>query len=157
MNANRLMPGLSTLLLGAVLAVACRSSATHASEQDSGPFRTLLYGYQSALKPGTIRVAHNASEWSELWAEHTAAMMPRPEPPAVDWKKEMVVCIALGERPTAGYGVEIAHVERQGNRLIVEAREKKPAPDAIVPQVVTHPYVMAVTPRSDGEVELRMN
>jgi hypothetical protein len=157
MNAKPILRGACVLLLVSAFAIACRSSGAHESAQDNGPFRTLLYGYQSGLKPGTIRVVRNAGEWHELWMEHTSSMMPRPDEPTVDWQKEMVVCVALGERPTAGYGVAIDRVERQGNRLIVEAREKKPAPDAIVPQVVTHPYVMAVTPRTDGEVELRMN
>jgi hypothetical protein len=147
---------LCALLAGAVLAVSCRSSGTHDSAPAEPNFRTVLYGYQSALKPGTIRVVRNASDWQELWKEHTAQMMPRPEAPAVDWEKNMLVCVALGERPTAGYRVEIESIEREKNRVIVTAHETKPAPDAILPQVITHPYVMAVTPRSDGEVELRM-
>lgn len=156
MKANPILSCLCAVLLGCLLQAACRSSGTHESAQDKGPFRTLLYGYQSGLKAGTIRVARNAGEWSDLWNEHTAAMMPRPTPPNVDWQKEMVVCVALGERPTAGYGIQIDRVERDGQRLIVEAHESKPPADAIVPQVITHPYVMAVTARADGEVELRM-
>ena len=157
MKAIHIYSWLCALLFVAVLGAACRSSGTHESAQDSGPFRTLLYRYQSGLRAGPIRFARNASEWSALWNEHTAPMMPRPAPPSVDLQKEMVVCVALGERPTAGYAIKIDRAEREGQRLVIEAHEEKPAPDAIVPQVITHPYVMAATPRIEGEVELRMH
>jgi len=156
MKANHILGVVCALIVGVLLCTACRSSGSKASADDNGSFRTLLHGYQSSLKAGTIRVARNANEWNELWNEHSATMLPRPAPPSVDWEKEMVVCVALGERPTEGYAIKIDNVERDGERLIVEAHEVKPAPDAIVPQVITHPYVMAVTPRTDGEVELRM-
>jgi hypothetical protein len=155
MKRMHVSTGLFALLFAAVLGVGCRSSGAH-DAQSGDPFRTLLYGYQSGLKPGSIRVARDDNEWRELWSEHTSTMLPRPEAPTIDWQKQMVVCIALGQRPTAGYGIEIDRVEHEGRRLIVEAHERKPAPDAVVPQVITHPYVIAVMPRSDGDVELKM-
>lgn len=156
MKPNPLFSLLCALLFGAVLGAACRSSGAHASARGEDSFRTLLYGYQSGLKPGGVRVVRDEAHWRELWSEHTAPMMPRPPVPSVDWGTDMVLCIALGARPTGGYGIEIESIERQGDRLVVDAIEKKPAPDAIEPQVVTHPYVFVTTPRSADRVELRL-
>jgi hypothetical protein len=146
---------LRVLLVLAVLVASCRSSGTSSNADE--PYRTLLYGYHSGLKAGHLRVARNEEEWRELWAEHTLPMMPKPEPPSVDWSKEMVVCVALGERPTGGYGVSIDHVAVDHGHMIVDAIERKPPADALLPQVITRPYVIAATPRVSGEVELRMH
>jgi ketosteroid isomerase-like protein len=144
---------LRSLLCVALVAASCRSSGT---APDDESFRTLLRGYESGLKPGAIRVARDDAEWRELWKEHTSTILPRPDAPAIDWQHDMVVCVALGARPTGGYGVRITNVVRENGRVVVEAEETKPAHDAIVPQVVSHPYCIATTPRADGEVELRM-
>jgi hypothetical protein len=146
---------LRALLVLAVVVASCRSSGTSSNADE--PYRTLLYGYHSGLKPGHLRVARDEAELDELWSEHTSPMMPKPDAPTVDWSKEMVVFIALGERPTGGYGVVIDHVAVEKGHLIVDAIERKPAPDAVLPQVITRPYVIAATPRVDGEVELRMH
>jgi hypothetical protein len=135
------------------VAVACHSTGSHASDDS---FHLLLRGYESGLKPGVIRVARTEAEWLELWKEHTSSMLPRPDAPSIDWKHDMVVCVAIGPRPTAGYGVRITNVVGENGRIVVEAEESRPLPGAIVPQVVSHPYCIATTARADGEVELRM-
>jgi hypothetical protein len=149
----------TALLLVAFTALlsACRSTPTSASAAIAGdavPFRTLARGYQSGVATAAIEVAHNADEWRALWTRHTAVTLPRPPLPDVDWSKEMVVSVALGERPTAGFALEITQVALDKGVLHVVAVEKKPAKDAIVPMVITQPYHMIATARRDGDVRL---
>jgi hypothetical protein len=64
----------------------------------------------------------------------------------------MMVGVFIGNRPTAGYRVEIAGVRRDGDALIVSWREVAPAPDAVVNQVVTTPFALAAVTRHEGPV-----
>lgn len=52
----------------------------------------------------------------------------------------MVVAIFLGEKTTGGYVVEMRTVELDGSNMRLYYREKSPAPDAMVTQVLTQPF-----------------
>src|SRR5262245_40115049 len=132
MPARSIAPALWCLAASALLA------ACHSTPPDDGvPFRTVARGYQSGITDGGLHVARDEAEWRVMWNQHTSTVIPRPPAPSVDWKSEMVVCVALGARPSGGYGVEITRLVEEKDRLVVEARERKPAPDAIEPMLVT--------------------
>jgi len=69
----------------------------------------------------------------------------------------MVVAVFLGARPTAGFGVEVSAVRKEGdNQVIVEAVETRPAADRMVPQVVTQPYHFVAAPTTSGHAVLEL-
>jgi hypothetical protein len=63
-----------------------------------------------------------------------------------------MVGVFLGNRPSAGYRVEVAGVRRDGDALVVSWREVTPAPGATVSQTVTTPFALAAVTRHDGPV-----
>ncbi len=71
------------------------------------------------------------------------ALPPEPAQPAIDYAREVVVGVALGERRTGGFTVEIVGATRRGNTLEVTVRETKPAPGAMTIQVLTYPWTLA--------------
>ena len=75
--------------------------------------------------------------------------VPKPE---IDWDQDMLALVAIGERSSAGYGVEVRAVERVGQMLIVRASEQRPPPDSMQAQVMTHPYVVLRLPKFEGPV-----
>jgi len=141
-------------LLVAGFLAGCRSSAV--SPGDVIPFRTLARGYQSGVSDAGVVVARDEDAWRALWRRHAATVLPRPEPPAVDFEREMVVGVTLGTRSTGGFGVEVARVVAAEDGLFVEATERAPAPGAMVPQVITQPFHMVAVPRREGDVRLSM-
>jgi hypothetical protein len=143
---------LALALLG--LCAGCSSTAVEGGEPVS--FRSLARGYHSGLAEEGVEVARNEMEWKALWQRHTATVLPRPEPPEVDFEREMVLSISLGTRPTGGHAVSVERVLARDGSTLVEAVERGPAPDAFVPEVVTQPYHMVAVPRRDGDVELRV-
>lgn len=146
---------LASLSLLPLITAACRSTST-CGPNGGLPFRTLLRGDQTGIGVECVRVVRTADEWNGLWREHTTRVLPRPEPPAVDWKKDMVVLVAIGSRPSAGYGVEIDKLALDGQTLRVEAHETKPPEGLLVPMIVTSPYHLVTTPRHEGPVQLAL-
>ena len=62
----------------------------------------------------------------------------------VDFSKQALVVLALGEQPTGGYWARITGVRVDGNALVVRGLANRPAPDAMVTQALTTPYCAAV-------------
>ncbi len=121
-----------------------------------GGFRTISRGYQTGLEGSDPYVARTAEEWRFLWGQHASTEVPNAPLPEVDFSREMVVCVVTGDRPSGGYAVEVTEARWDGLRLELVARETRPAPDAVVPMVVTRPYHMVATGRSDGPVRIEM-
>lgn len=110
----------------------------------------LLEGGASAIRTERCVIVRSGEEWVALWREHAATSLPAPEPPEVDFAERMVVAVFLGERPTAGYRVDVHHCVPNGDAIVVVAAETAPGDDAFQAQVVTAPFAMVTTPRAEG-------
>lgn len=53
-----------------------------------------------------------------------------------------LVLVTDGERPTAGYSLDIARVDSTGPAWIVEVSRQEPGPDEMVAEVITYPYAL---------------
>lgn len=65
-------------------------------------------------------------------------------PGKLDFAKNDLVIIALGERMTGGYSVEINSIQLEGDKLFVNGKATAPGPDAITTQALTYPYAAVV-------------
>ncbi len=114
---------------------------------------TVARGAVSRVKEPLQAVVRTKQEWTALWARHMGpAAAP---PPSVDFSLEMVIAVFAGERPTAGYDVEITRVLSTDSGIQVTYRERTPAAGALVRQVVTAPFHIIRLPRSEGSVQTK--
>ncbi len=116
----------------------------------------LARGTQSGMRGEGYYVARTEEEWQNLWKEHTSTQLPRPPAPNVGWATQMVVGVVIGARPSAGYTVDIASVERQAGKLVVRVVETKPDPKNPQATVVTRPFCFLAIPRTDDRVEFQL-
>jgi hypothetical protein len=101
---------------------------------------TVAKGYRSGIREPLQIVVRNQDEWNAIWKRHSSIdRNPRPAP-SIDFNREMVVGIFLGEKNTGGYEVEILRGEKQNSSLYFYYREKSPAAGAIVTQLLTQPF-----------------
>lgn len=106
------------------------------------PFVTVDKGYMSGTVERQFVVVKNEEEWGNLWARHKSKVFPAPQPPVVDFQREMIIAVFSGEKRTGGYGIEIRKIEedREKRQLIVSFLEIQPPPRSAVIQVFTQPY-----------------
>jgi hypothetical protein len=71
---------------------------------------------------------------------------------AIDWKKQMAICIQGGTQRTGGYSVEVKSLEVKEGKLIVHWKLNRPGPDSIVIQALTNPALTILVDRFDGDV-----
>ena len=119
-------------------------------------FHTVLKGHRSGMRESVQIVARNQSDWSALWKRH-AAIESNPLPlPAIDFSKEIVVAVFLGEKPTGGHDIEITSVEQRDGSLMVSFVERSPQPGGVATQALTQPFhIVRVATQTPGTVTFR--
>jgi len=116
------------------------------------PFSTIARGVSSGIIDPIQVVIRNRDEWVAFWGRHTRIRVPTPAPPPVDFSREMVVGIFLGEQSTGGYTIEITKVERVESELRVHYRSRSPDPGAMRSQALTQPHHLIKLSRVGGPV-----
>jgi len=110
---------------------------------------TIARGDASRILDSRRVVVRTPEDWRILWALHAG---PDAAAPAIEFDSTIVAAAFAGEKPTAGYGIEIigAIGDMDGVRLIVE--EHPLGPGMLAAQVLTSPFHIVSFPRTEREV-----
>lgn len=139
------------LLLAAALALpAAADTAAQPAPAGAGRQAQAIpqwAGYWGAGNGFRGEVARDAGQWEALWRQ-LHMNPPAPFDPA----SSMAVLVSVGLRNTGGYSVRVVGTREGAGKLVVVYRESRPRPGAPVLQALTHPWVIAVLPRSSLEV-----
>lgn len=100
-------------------------------------------------------VATTVEEWQKIWDATHKRVTPKPELPKVDFEKEMVLAVFMGERRTGGYEIGISKVEASKKGLEVYVKEISPPEGSDVTMAITAPYFIAVVPKVKVAVHFR--
>jgi hypothetical protein len=113
------------------------------------PFQTADATNLSGIHQARTVVVKDAGTWAGLWSEHA----PGRAPFAVDFTKDMVVGVFMGNGPSSCYTTAIDNVSRTADKIIVHELRSVPGPDIACAMYVTAPAHLVVIPRSDQPVE----
>ncbi|MCC6234066.1 MAG: protease complex subunit PrcB family protein [Verrucomicrobiales bacterium] len=141
--------GLAALLVG--LGTGCASR----TPPHKLTWRSVSRGVTSGLDQPRREVIRTEAEYYRLWASHAATLQRMALPPHVDFTREMVVVVALGNRPTGGYFVDVVDLELQKSTLRVLVSEREPRPGLLQMQQVTQPYQIVALPIVQARVEFK--
>jgi protease stability complex PrcB-like protein len=95
----------------------------------------------SGIKGSRRLVIRDSATWSQFWSELGAGVQPQ-----VDFSRDLVIAVALGERPTGGHAIEIQRVTRAGGNLRIEVLETSPAPECMTTAALTQPVDVVMVP-----------
>jgi hypothetical protein len=132
------------------------SPAIFSAESPRIPVRIL---YQDDLCGGnrptpSVTLVADSDQLKRILIESKGRMLGQSLPsPAVDFDAEHVVTIQMGQKPTGGYGIELAEPDatlRDGEALI-RLRWIEPAPGSIVTQILTSPCLIVSLPKGAYE------
>lgn len=141
----------------AVLVAGCSSTlnapATHTpltvTRLRGEPFS---FTYASQLRQPERLVIRDQAAWIDAWASLWPALAPIPAPPNVDFNREMIVFVALGERPTGGYSILVDSAAANAAGVTVWIGSSSPGPHCGTTQAFTQPVDIARLPRIDAAV-----
>ena len=124
-----------------------------------------LAGSHSGIRTRKAIAVTDAEAWRKLWSEHTAGDSAEPLP-EVDFEKEMVVAVFLGDRATGGSRVEVQFLERpagpeeygtRGPKLYVWYAEASERPGRFRIQVFCQPFELRKVPKAYSQVLIEEN
>jgi hypothetical protein len=140
------MRRVASLVLLLATCTACAAVAATVS------FSTLAKGLASGVDEPAQVVVRSQTEWAALWSRHMRTQTAPPQPPPVDFSRDMVVALFMGTRPTGGYAIAITQVERTAAGLSIRYRTARPDPSAMQTQALTQPFHLIALPRVDDPV-----
>ena len=88
--------------------------------------------------------------WSRIFREETA-----PALPSIDFRREMVVVVGMGQRSHGGFQVRVERIEDLGDRLRVIYTATSPGASCMTTQSLTSPVTLVRMPRSVKPVTFR--
>lgn len=91
-----------------------------------------------------LTLLRNAEELADALEDKAVFGKPKVIPPAVDFGAETVVLVQLGQRPNAGYGLELTATEAtlEGAELALPVAERSPDPAMMHASVITAPCLV---------------
>jgi len=120
----------------------------HASEREVH-FEILERGDFSGYGEEAYIVVTNEYEWITLWEKHILLREPKEPLPSIDFSRSLVVCAFMGKCPTTGYSIDIKRIWTDGEQVFVEVVKCGPHEGFAVGEMITCPYVMALTEKTD--------
>ena len=115
-------------------------------------------GVQCGVQDSRQAVFRHADKWQAFWEKALAPYSNRlTKVPPVDFNKDMVVGVFLGQRDKPSFEVEIRSIRQEdqpgaGKALIVRYREIRKMQGVFVPPFAIQPYHLKRVPRFDGQV-----
>jgi hypothetical protein len=88
-------------------------------------------------------VVTTAGDWLKLW---TRLNMQAPQ--ALDEKRQMGVCIYIGQQPSSGFKPYIVSALERDGKMVVSYSTGHPMPGEEVTPAITQPWVAALIPKS---------
>lgn len=116
-------------------------------------FQTLDLRSYSAITSAQNLLIKDEASWAKLWTEHVSNMMPAPPMPSVDFSKNMVLALFMGQKPNGCYGINVVNVWRAGGKLSVAIHYSVPAEASICTMSLTSPAELIQLARTDEPVE----
>lgn len=87
-------------------------------------FGNIDLSLDSGIGIASTVVVRNPTEWARLWRDHDSRILPSRPLPFVDFGRDIVVAIFLGQRPDRCHEVRVERVLLfDDNRIIVRFRE----------------------------------
>ena len=87
-----------------------------------------------------------------MWNQVHASQLQLPPLPQVDFQRETLVAIYLGQRSTGGYSVAVRRVSVEGSDLYLDTEFREPAAGAITTQALTSPWTLVRVLRGGFQV-----
>lgn len=110
-------------------------------------WRTLGEGASSQIKKAENHFLYSSGDLQTWWKRHSGDA-PQTVPYKVDFNKEFVVAIHVGERKTGGYKVYVETVARTtAASAVIAAVEIQPGKGSVTTDALTQPWVLVAIER----------
>ncbi|MEO0143728.1 MAG: protease complex subunit PrcB family protein [candidate division WOR-3 bacterium] len=104
-----------------------------------------------------IKIFKSYSEFENFFKSNTNIITDSIPKIDVNFNKEILIGVFLGQRPTSGYSISVEKVLLENKKIVVYANEICPKKDQMVLMVITYPSVFIKIPKYEYPVELKLS
>jgi len=146
---NQVFAVLAVVLVFAAIGCASRQQIAATSDLLPVPIKRQTQINEPGLKQMGVLLINSQEELERLTPEADSLVEVK-----VDFSRESLVVLCLGERPTGGYWARITGVQRdpQSDALYVQGVANQPGADDVVIETLTYPCDAAVVPKVPARV-----
>jgi len=112
-------------------------------------------GYHCGYAEAARLVIKTEDRWKEVWGKVHLLRLPQQDLPKIDFQKELVIAVFMGERKSGGYEIEIRKIIKTEKEIVVEVEEKEPSPESLQSMALTQPYHIVVVKSSPLPVKFQ--
>ena len=140
-------------LVTALVALSCTACGQDtAGPADGDRFRPLFTTLYSNLRDPARLVAPDSVTWAAIWNTLSSGTPNSPPRPAVNFRDEEVVIVAMGERRKAGFSVRIEQIVYTDSSRNVIVLQTVPAESCSSAEVITAPLDAAALSKSSRPI-----
>jgi hypothetical protein len=155
MSALRYLPAIAALALAPLAPAQSSLGGKPWNPNDQVNFHSFQSGTNSLIKTQGMFELMTEGDFQVYWMRATG-QAAQTAPRGIDWLRERVIAIHLGERPTGGYSVMVRSIDRNAGVAVVRAVERKPAPRQWVSKEKTSPYTIIRVDRTAARFQLAL-
>ena len=119
---------------------SCKSSKELSSKDNRIEFTEIKSGLNCNYNSFTTIEIYDSKKLNTVWANLFAKYDRKPPIPTIDFEKNMLIAIALGERNSGSYSLQVESIIENKNNIKVIIDENKPGPSCITPSVMIYPF-----------------
>jgi len=141
-----------------ILLLSCNSSKNMNTSVDNNDnkytqvyFETLVEDQIGGYIKEEIRVISDRKSLLEVYGYVNRISKPDFTIPFIDFSKETVIAVFMGEKTSGGYAVSVENVKQKGEQVIIQIKEIKPGPKDMVTMVITQPFCFVKINRVEKE------
>lgn len=143
----RLLSSAAVVGVAALLfAAGCAARSGEAPGDSAVSFQVLLQNSRGGVAERQFVVIRDAADFHRWWRRATSRRLPAQSPPEVDFSRNMVIALFMGAQRTGGNRISVAGVNRDGDTLTVQVRERSPGAGCMTTQALTQPFEIIETP-----------
>jgi len=110
-------------------------------------FTTIQQGSYCGVRTAKPLLITNKRDWAVFW-DNFCTLVPTPDAPTIDFRKQVVLAVFMGQQTSGGYKIQVSSVEKLEGKII--AKVKKTRPSGISTMAMTQPYHIVSIPRKRG-------
>ena len=144
------------IMTASLLAIVCSCSrVTEPQPSIEKEFNTIEQGYHSGHTERKNYVVKDEAAWNTLWVKVIDGRLPIVGPADVDFQKDMLIGVFMGEQSSGGYEIKVSEILERKNTLDVYVAEKQPGPGEGTTTALSQPYHIVRTKTTDKDVKFK--
>lgn len=152
MKKYLLLIGVTLLFCACVGAKQDSKTLNDNSGENPMDYKILLEDSYGGTDTAENRVITTQEDLEKVYGIINRTRRPGIEVPKVDFTKNMVVAVFMGQLSSGGNRVEIEKIEETGDAVQVYVREIQPGGGDMTSMAITNPFIFVEFPHSDKEV-----